>query len=88
MTHKQIKQLNISKTINIFSIFFVNNNQDKFRSESLIPSLIEFSIEKIIYDYFIDSQLKNMTLFVENIVIQAIVNIAINQNLKNIMNKI
>ena len=82
------KQLNISKTINSFSIFFAGSNQDRSRSENVILSLIEISVEKIIYDHLIDSQLKNMTSFIENVAIQTAVNAAINQNLKNMMNKI
>ena len=76
------------KIINFSSIFSADNSQDRFRFKSVIPSSTEISIKKIIYDYFIGSQLKYITLFIEDVVIQAVVNAAINRNLKNIMSKI
>ena len=82
------KQLNISKAINYFSISSAGSNQNRFRFKNVILSSIEVSVEKIIYDHFIDSQLENMTSFIEDVVIQAVVNAAINRDLKNMMSKI
>ena len=88
ISHKQIKQFNISKTINFSSISSADNSQDRSQFKSVISSSTEVSIEKIIYNHLIDSQLKNKTSFIENVVIQAIVNATINRNLKNMMIKI
>ena len=82
------KQLNILKIINRFSISFIDSNQSRFWFKSVISSSTEISVEKIIYNHFIGSQLKNMTSFIKDVVIQAVVNAAINRDLKNIMNKI
>ena len=49
------KQNNILKAINFLSTFFVDSNQDKSRYKNVIFLLIEISVEKIIYDCFIDS---------------------------------
>ena len=83
IVQKQIKQLNIFEIIDFFSI-----SEDRSRFKNVFSPSIKISAEKIIYDHFIDSQLKNMTSLIENVVIQTTVNAAINQDLKNMMNKI
>ena len=64
ITHKQIKQLNIFEVINSSSIL-----KSRSRSKNIFSPSTEISIEKIIYDYSIDSQLENMTSLIENAVI-------------------
>ena len=82
------KQFNISEAINSSSVFFVDSNQGRPRFKNVVFPSTETSIEEIIYDHSIDSQLENMTSLIENVVIQAAVNVAINWDLKNMMNRI